>query len=487
MLSKLKQLTKETALYGLSTIVGRFLNFLLLPLYTNVFLPGDYGVITNVYAYLAIVSVIFLYGLDSAYLKFLASDEHKDKKIVFSTGFNFLLITSLILIFIMFLAKGPINEALRISGKNEVIFYYVVGILILDTMISLPLVYLRVNNQALKFSLIRIVNIIVAIGLNLYLLLVVRTGIEGAFISNLIASLSSFLLLLPIIIKNYAFSYDKALLKRMIKFGLPYLPAGISAMMLQVIDRPIVEYLTDLKTLGIYQANYRLGIVMMLFVSMFQYAWQPFAIKIAKEEDAQQVFAKVMTLFTAAGAVIIVGMILFIDYLIKFNFGGGYIIGKAYWGGTGIIPIVLIGYLFNGFHVVFSASFFIKEKSGSAPVIMGAGALSNVIFNFILIPYAGIYGAAIATLISYVTIAVGYFIVSQKLYPIHYEYTKLYAILFLILVTWFMKLYLHIPFLSDFYSNLLLFFFFIAGFFILKIVKTEDIKKVIPRIRNKKN
>ncbi|NUN08177.1 MAG: oligosaccharide flippase family protein [Ignavibacteriaceae bacterium] len=486
MLSKLKQLTKETALYGLSTIVGRFLNFLLLPLYTNVFLPGDYGIITNVYAYIAILSVIFLYGIDSAYLKFLASDEHKDKKLVFSTGFNFLLITSVLIILLMLITRDPLNNVLRISGTNEIIFYYLVLILILDTIISLPLVYLRVNNQALKFSLIRIVNIIVAISLNMYLLLVLKTGIEGAFISNLIASLSSFLLLLPIIMKNYVFAYDKELLKRMIKFGLPYLPAGISAMMLQVIDRPIVEYLTDLKTLGIYQANYRLGIVMMLFVSMFQYAWQPFSIKIAKEEDAEQVFAKVMTLFTAAGAVIIVLMILFIDYIIKFNFGGGYIIGKPYWGGTGIIPIVLLGYLFNGFHVVFSASFFIKEKSGSAPLIMGAGAIANVLFNFLLIPYGGIYGAALATLISYVIIAVGYFIVSQRLYPIRYEYSKLYAIIFLILVTWMMKLYIQIPYLNTLAYNAVLFVLFISGFFMFRVVRVEDIKKVIPKIRSGK-
>ncbi len=485
MLDKLKQLTKETALYGLSTIIGRFLNFLLLPLYTNVFLPDDYGIITNVYAYIGIVSVIFLYGLDSAYLKFLASDEFRDKKVIFGTAFNFLMITTSVIILSFFITQDYIKDALKLRGEYEQIFYYVVGVLVLDTIIALPLVYLRVNNQALKFSIIRIVNIIVALFLNIYLLTVLRTGVEGAFISNLVASLSTFLLVVPIIVKNFTIRIDKVALKRMIKFGLPYLPAGISAMMLQVIDRPIVEYMTNLKTLGIYQANYRLGIVMMLFVSMFQYAWQPFAIKLAKEENAGLIFSKVMTLFTAIGSLIIVAMIIFIEPIIKFNFGGGYVIGKAYWSGMGIIPIVLIAYLFNGFHVVFSASFFIKEKSGSAPFIMGAGALANVLFNFLLIPFIGIYGAAFATLISYVVIAVGYYFVSQKLYPIHYEYSRLFGILALILIIWMLKVYVPVKFMPEYIFNIILLAAFTGGFFLFRIIKISDLNRLLPALKRK--
>jgi len=482
MLSKLKQLTKETALYGLSTIVGRFLNFLLLPLYTNVFQPNDYGILTNVYAYIGIVSVIFLYGLDSAYLKFLASDEQKNKKIIFSSAFNFLLLTTAVLVVIIMISQGVIKGALNLQGRYEPIFYYVIAVLVLDTLIGLPLVNLRVNNQALKFSVIRIVNIIVSLLLNIYLLTVVKTGVEGAFISNLAASFTSFVMVLPIILKNYGVSYDRALLTRMIKFGLPYLPAGISAMMLQVIDRPIVEYLTDLKTLGIYQANYRLGIVMMLFVSMFQYAWQPFSIKLAKEENAEQIFSKVMTLFTAAGSLLIVLMIIFIEPIVKYKIGGAHVIGKAYWSGIGIIPIVLIAYLFNGFHVIFSASFFIKEKNGSAPFIMGAGALSNVLFNFLLIPFFGIYGAATATLISYIVIAIGYYFVSQKLYHIKYEYSSLAGILALIVIIWMLKLYVHIAVIPEFIFDLILLIAFTGGFFLFGIVKLADVKRLVPAL-----
>ena len=216
------------------------------------------------------------------------------------------------------------------------------------------------------------------------------------------------------------------------KFGLPFLPAGFAAMVMQVVDKPIVERLTDLNTLGIYNANYKLGIFMMLFVSMFQFAWQPFFLKHASDESAKDLFAKVFTYFTIVGSVIVVYLTLFIENITEFGVGRIHFLGEAFWSGRGIIPVILLGYLFYGFYVNFNASFYIKEKSIPVPILLGIGAVANVALNFALIPVLGILGAALATLGAYMIIAFAFFYYGRKLFEINYEYRKIITVLILI-------------------------------------------------------
>ena len=157
----------------------------------------------------------------------------------------------------------------------------------------------------------------------------------------------------------------------MIKFGFPFLPAGFAIMLVQVIDVPILEKLTDLETVGIYKANYKLGIFMMLFVNMFQFAWQPFFLQNAKEPNAKEMFSKVLTYFTLVGSVILVLLSLFITDIAKIKIAGFSLIGSQYWAGLNIVPIILLAYLINGMYSVFSAGIYIEEKSIYVPIITG--------------------------------------------------------------------------------------------------------------------
>jgi O-antigen/teichoic acid export membrane protein len=272
------------------------------------------------------------------------------------------------------------------------------------------------------------ISILINIFLNIFLIVILKWGIEGIFISNLAASFLSFVLLLPTLIKNIKFSFHKLLFKRLLKFGIPYLPAGFGVMLVQVVDVPILQSLTDAKTVGIYKANYKLGIFMMLFVNMFQYAWQPFFLTNAKEINAKEIFSKVLTFFTIAGSLMFVFLSLFISDIVQIDISGFSIIGSKYWSGLYIVPVVLLAYLFNGLYVVFSAGIYIEEKSIYAPIVAGLGAFTNVTANYILIPHLNIMGAALATLASYVVMAAGYYIVTQKYYHIQYEYSKLWKI-----------------------------------------------------------
>lgn len=435
MLEKIKELSKDTIIYGISTVVGRFLNFLLVPFYTNIFLPEDYGIITNVYAFIAIMNIIFIYGMDAAYLKFSKDKELGNEKDIFSTPYFSVLIFSMIFCFSIFFLRNEIGNELAIPEAYKYLLILVSAILFADVIAALPFIKLRIERNAKKFALFKIINISINVSLNLILILKFEMGIEAVFISNLAASVFTFILLMPSIVKSLRLSFSKRIFVRMLKFGLPYLPAGLASMLIQVIDRPIMEHLTDLKTLGIYQANYKLGIFMMLFVSMFQYAWQPFFIQESKDVEAKKVFSKVLTYFTLAGSVILVILSLFINDVVRLEIFGRTLIGSSYWSGLNIVPVILLAYLFNGLYVVFTAGIYIKEKSMYVPMITGIGAAVNIVVNFVLIPVMGIMGAALATLASYFVMSVGLYLVTQKFYKINYEKKKVVLIFFFIMIT----------------------------------------------------
>jgi O-antigen/teichoic acid export membrane protein len=434
MLDKIKQLSKETAIYGISTMVGRFLNFLLVPFYTHIFTRTEFGIYSNIYAFIGIFNIIFVYGMDAAYLKHASKVQTGDDKDNFSTPFLLVFSTGIVLSILIIIVRFPILSLLEVPASYSKLIIYSAGILLVDTLNVIPFLKLRLENKATKFAAFKLTNIIINIIFNLILLLVFKFGIEAIFISNLIATLSSLILLSPTIRQNLRFKFYTPLLKKLLRFGLPFFPASIAAMLIQVIDKPILAHLKDLKTVGTYNACYKLGVFMLLFVSMFQYAWQPFFLQNAEEKNAKELFSKILTLFSIVGGITVIFFTLFTDNIVKFNFFGRSLIAAAYWGGLKIVPIVLLAYLFYGLYVVFSAGIYIKEKSLYVPLVTGLGAIINVGFNLILIPGFSIMGAAFATLASYVVLAAGFFIVTQKFYKINYEYSKVLKIFSAILI-----------------------------------------------------
>jgi len=488
MFDKLKELTKDTAIYGISTMVGRFLNFILVPLYTNIFPPADYGIIQLIYAYVAILNIVFIYGLDSAYLKFASFKDIGDEKDNFSTPYIAIFISSLLISFLIIINSEAISTSLSIPLEYHYLIYMAAAILFLDANVVIPFLKLRLDRKAKVFSLYRIINISVNIFLNVYLILILHWGIEAIVISNLIASAVSLMLVSFTIIKNFKLKFHSLLFKRLLKFGLPFLPAGFAVMLVQVIDVPILEKLTDLKTVGIYKANYKLGIFMMLFVNMFQFAWQPFFLQNAKEPNAKEMFSKVLTYFTLVGSIILVILSLFISDLAQIKIAGFSIIGVQYWAGLNIVPIILLAYLINGMYSVFSAGIYIEEKSIYVPIITGTGALVNVVINFLLIPVLSLTGAAIATLASYFVMALGYYYVTQKFYKVKYELKRIGHIFIAVLLVGILFYYLQsIDSLLFSYKIILLILFTLYIYFVA--VNRDEInliKKKFTESRRKK-
>lgn len=483
MFDKLKQLSKDTAIYGVSTIVGRFLNFLLVPFYTNIFLPEEYGVIANIYAFIAILNIIFIYGMDAAYLRFAKDEELGNEKDIFSTPYYAVLSFALIFSLIIISLRFQIGNFFAVPESYNYLFLFVASILFADAISVIPFIRLRIERKAKKFALFKIINISINVLLNLYLVLKLKMGIEAVFISNLAASVITFFLLSPSIVSLLKFSFNSSIFKRMLKFGLPYLPAGLGSILIQVIDRPIMEHLTDLNTLGIYQANHKLGIFMMLFVSMFQFAWQPFFMQESKSEDAKKIFSKVLTYFTIAASIILIVLSLFIENIIRIEIFGKTLIGSLYWSGIDIVPVILFAYMFNGIYVVFTAGIYIKEKSIYVPLITLAAAAVNIISNFVLIPVTGMMGAAVSLLVSYIVMSAGLYFVTQKFYNINYERKKI-ALIFLFILL-FGSVYYFLYYNDELiliYKFLLLILFLVSiSFFVIEKKEIQFLKDKFSR------
>ena len=425
MLAQIRRLGTDTAIYGISTVVGRFLSFLLVPFYTNVIRPGEYGVVANVYSIIAFLNVVWVYGMESAYFKYSSTGEIGTPRQNFSTPFVSLCATSLIFSGVMAAFSPAFSTWMSIPAGHSVIVLYTAGILLLDTLAIVPFASLRMDRKPVLFASLKVLNIVVNVGCNLVLLLVFHAGVEGIFLSGLIASGVTLLALVPTIARQFTPDFSVTLYRALVAFGLPYLPAGLAAIVIQVIDRPIMLLLTNLAVVGVYQANYRLGIFMMLIVSMYDYAWRPFFLSHASEPGAKELFARALTYCVAGMTGVFLAVSMFIGDVIRIQIFGRYIIHPDYWGGLSIVPVVLVAYMFLGIYNNLVAGVYIEKKTKRLPAITLAGALVNIGANFLLIPVMGMMGGAVATLLAYAVMAFVLYVDVRRFYPVRYEWRRI--------------------------------------------------------------
>jgi O-antigen/teichoic acid export membrane protein len=479
MLDRIFKLGKEAAIYGLSSIVGRFLNFLLVPFLTNYLLKAELGVYSYIYSYIAFALVLYGYGMDAAYMRFVASLDGYDKKATVSAPFFSLLATSVVFSLLISFNAPTISDVLGIEAKYARLIQYSAGILFFDTLAIVPFAYLRMENRAMLFATLRIFNILVNVILTIVLLVILNMKLESLFIANLAASFVTALALLAIVLPQLTLRLPGRLYKEMLGFGLPYIPAGLASIAVQVIDRPILKALTNDETVGVYQAGYRLGVLMMLVVGMFDYAWRPFFLTHAKDEDAPKLFSKVFTYFVGFMMLVFVVGSLFVEDIARIPISGGYFIGPKFWEGLSIVPIVLLAYVFTGAYVNFVVGVYLEKKTKYLPYATGAGAIVNIGANLLLIPKFGITGAAIATLLSYVVMAVGIYFPSQRLYHVRYEWGRLVRVFLaaVVIVAFFVALDLQPMTGSSTVVKLLLTALFIGLVFVLKVFDAADIRE----------
>ena len=434
-MKKLKELLSDTLVYGISSVLARFINYLLVPFYTDVFKPGQYGIVGLVYAAITFLNVVFTFGMESAYLRY-AEDRDKAKDVFKTLQLGLLGMASLLALLLWLFA--PVMMPLMSLGPETQNFYLLmIGILWFDTLSIVPFAELRLIRRSVLFAVIRTGNVLINIALNFYLILGLGWGIEAVFAANLIASGVTTLVLWVITAKMWSGSWDQPIFKKALVFGLPFVPAGLGYAINETLDRFLLnnylsqdtitqlygaEFTTE-SIVGIYNACYKLGVFMLLLVQMFRMAWQPFFLRHAGDPEAKPLFGDVFRYFNVAAGIVFLGVALFVEQIvqIKVPLMDAYLIGEDYWMGLQIVPILMAAYWFQGWYTNFSAGIFIEEETKVLPKITLIGAAITVIANLILIPFLGMMGSAIATLISYAGMALLLYRKSRAVYPVPYQ------------------------------------------------------------------
>ena len=457
-MNPIKRLAGQAAIYGLSNIVGRLLNYLLIPIYTRIFLPEEYGVVTELYSYVALFYVVLSYGMGTAFFRF--SGEHKEPLKVFGTALYSVLISSigfaaLGILFAPFIASG-----LGYAQHVEYIRWFVV-IIAADAFTTIPFARLRQENKALRFALVKLVNIGTNVLLNVFFLLycpyVLKTmpgssfaafiqtiynpqlGVGYIFIINLATSLLTLVLLAPEL-KGLKYGFDKALWRRMMIYALPLLVMGLSGTINESFDRILLKHLlpdksTAMAQLGIYGACYKISILMTLFVQTFGFAAEPFFFGEAKKKDARATYARVMDYF------VIVCLFIFLSVMVYIEFVKGFV-GKDFYSGLHIVPILLLANMFLGMFYNLSVWYKLTNKTGYGAWVSLSGSALTLVANFVLIPLMGYTGSAWAHFICYLWILIISYLLGQKYYPVPYKVKRILFFTFLAVGLYFLNLWL---------------------------------------------
>ncbi len=462
MKNPIKALAGQTVIYGLGTIVPRLLNYLLTPFYVRVFVSGEYGQISELYAWIALFLAILTFGMETTFFRF--SQKENSSKVFNNAESVVLLIT-----FTFLVLYGIFYKSFAQLIHYEFNSYYVllIGIIVaIDAIAAIPFAMLRKEEKAGRFSLIKTINVLSNILLNIFFLVVIpeksmaiaewilgeqTSLLIWVFISNILASLINLIMLTPQLSK-LRLCFDKELVKSMLKYSFPILLISLVGMVNEVADKILIKYLVTIpeesvlasmnmtgqeyamQQLGIYSANFKLGVLMTIFIQMFRFASEPFFFGHAKDRNAPSLYAKVMTYFVIFCLLIFLGVMFYMDILQHFVGRSG----SDYREGLVIVPIILIANMLYG--IVFNLSIWFKlsDKTYYGTIIAIIGSIVTLTCFFVLIPRIGYLGAAIAHLACYIVMMLVSYFWGQKNFPIPYQigriaiYCALAAILYFI-------------------------------------------------------
>lgn len=436
-MNPIKQLFGQTAVYGMGIVLPRFLNFVFLtPFYTRRFEPGEYGIITELYAYVVLLLIVLTYGMETGFFRFASNNEKKDtiyKSILISVFTTSALFVVLINLFI-----EPVSGMLAYSGNPEYIKWLAL-IVALDAFTAIPFARIRLLNKAKRYAAIRIAEIVVNIGLNLFFISYCAThyesvewvskiydpsiGVGYVLISNLAATSFKTILLLPEILAVRKGLFNIDLLRQILRYSYPLLIAGLAGAVNEALDRTLLKHLLDpasdpMEQLGIYGANYKIAVLMTLYVQAFRYAAEPFFFSKSSENNARELYADVMKFFMIPGLMIFLVVNLYIDVFKLF-------IGADFREGVYIVPIVLMANLLIGVFFNLSIWYKLTNKTMIGAILVITGALITIIVNVIFVPSYGYVAAAWGHLVCYSVMILLSYLLSRKLFYIKYDLRKL--------------------------------------------------------------
>jgi O-antigen/teichoic acid export membrane protein len=461
-MGKFRKLAGETAIYGLSSIIGKTINFVLVPFYTSkaILNVEEYGVVTELYSYVAVLNVLYLYGMETAYFRF-TSRTNSSEQAIFSNVFSSVLLTSLFLTFLLVGAATPIVNWLEFPGQERFI-YWLAAIIAIDSVMAIPFVKLRYEGKARQFATYKLINIFLNVGLNLFFLYFCKNiwsgnflpglkgiigfvynpefNVEYVFISNLIAN-ACYLTLLFGVVRKAKLVVTKAILSPMIIYAFPLLLSQLagnfnemfSRMMLKkILPDGFYEGFTNQEALGIFGACYKISMFMTLAIQAYRFAAEPFFFKESQSTDSKNTYSVVFTYFGIFGLFSVLAISLNLD-IIKVII----LRNEVYWTGLYIVPILLLASLFLGLYYNLSIWYKIRDKTIFGAIISVSAAVITITLNYALIPIIGYLGSAITTLIVYLYMCIFAYLAGQRYYPINYDIKKFgfYLIITLVLLS----------------------------------------------------
>lgn len=423
-MGKLKSLAGETVLYGLGSIVPRFINFLLVRLHTSVFDPEVYGVVTWLFSYTAVINTIYLFGMETAYFRF-ATKPGADEGRIYNLTQTVVLAISVTLSVVFIVFSQPIANGLDVGSKPQLIIWLSV-IMGMDAIVAIPFARLRLQKKALKFASGKLINIFILVALNVYFLKIAYTpgrGVDYVLLANLLAN-TFYLFFFFKILMAWRPAYHKDLTPTIISYGYPVMLTGLAGMTNEMFSRIMLkEWLpkgfypgqSAAYALGVFGACYKLAVIMNLTITAFRYAAEPFFFSNAVDKNSPQLFARINHYFIIICCFILLGVSINLDLL-------KYLIGRpAYWEGLHIVPVLLLAYLFVGVYYNLSVWFKLTDKTYFGTIITAGGAIITVVANYFLIPVAGYLGSSWAAFLCYFSMAVSCYLLGRKYYPIPYS------------------------------------------------------------------
>ncbi len=443
-MNRLKVLATETAIYGVSSILGRMLNWLLVPLYTQFLIPSEYGIVTELYAYVAFLVILYTFGLETAYFRF-SSKEAQDEKTVFNQAQSMLVISSVVISSLLILFSTPIVNYLEYPGRERYIVWFAI-ILAIDAISAIPFAKLRLQRKAKRFAFVKLTNIFVNIILNLFFLVFCTQMVKGetdsqlkdliltfynerylvdyVFISNLIANALLLLLLGDIIFRTKVI-FTKTLLRKMYYYSIPIMIMGLAGVTNEMLSRAVLkkwlpdgfyEGYSNQAALGIFGAVYKLSVFMTLAIQAFRYAAEPFFFSRSGDLDSKELFSKVMHWFIIFSSLILILISLNLDII-----GKVFLRSPAYREGLYVVPVLLLANLFLGVYYNLSVWFKLTDKTYYGTFISISGAVITILLNYLLIPVIGYLGSALATLICYFFMSSVSYLLGRQHYRVPYQ------------------------------------------------------------------
>ncbi|MCK5739006.1 oligosaccharide flippase family protein [bacterium] len=418
---------KQSVFYGIGTIFERLLSFLMLPLFTNLLTRTQFGTYQLWIAAMVLLSPFLLLGLNSALIRFYAGAKSTyEQMTLFSTCFWTVLCLGAVFCGIGVLFAKPLAVLLFDSAADTLFVHFLMVTLLFDSLNMLGMNLLKIEQRAPVFVLISLISGISVPLITVLLIVVYQFGVAGAIGAVVAVSAVKFCVIVVLVLRRKLVKrVSFPVLRELLHFGLPFLPTVLAASLMVTIDRFLLREMAGLSVVGVYAAGCRLGMAIALFTKAFQYAWEPFISLVHEEENASILFGRIFTYYLLVTGMIFLNISMMVENIVRLDFGKFTFFNAEYFSATAVVPIVMLGAVFYGMYVNFSAGAYIRKKSRYYPLITIVAALLNLVLNLILIPVWGMVGAAWATAMAYLLMAGWMFWVNQHLFPVNYEYKRL--------------------------------------------------------------